>query len=123
MSSTVYFPATEKYPYKRKWDLEFIWDISSSLEVEEVSVEWLWETRYKLAWCWQHENEEINNDFFLHHMQRVMEADLHYPVILSEENLIFDGVHRLMKAKFLGIKTIRCVKFNYDPAPTFGSLD
>ena len=48
-------------------------------------------------------------------MERVLNADLSYPIILSEENLIFDGVHRLVKAKHLGLEYIQYVKFEKDP--------
>lgn len=115
MQSTVYFPKTEKYPTKRTWELSEIWKKSENLEVIQVKVNHLWDSRYKNAWCWQHESEEINNLFFLHHMRRVLNADLNYPIILSEEELIFDGVHRLMKAKHLGLEYINCVKFKKDP--------
>jgi hypothetical protein len=117
--STVFFPATKMYPHQRQWALKDIWDLSSSFSVEEISVASLWDARYGKAWCWQHESEIIDNDFFLHHMQRVHSADLSYPIILSEEDYIFDGVHRLVKAKYLGLKTIKCVKFSKDPEPNF----
>jgi hypothetical protein len=115
MSSTVYFPKTEKYQYNRTWNLNNIWELSKDIKPKQILVSELWDERYKAAWCWQHENEVINNDFFLHHMNRVLNSDLTYPIILSEENLIFDGVHRLMKAKFLGLTYITYVQFEKDP--------
>lgn len=115
MSSTVYFPKTNKYPYQRQWSLDYIWKITKDFPIKQIKVSHLWDERYAEAWCWQHENEVINNDFFLHHMQRVLKADLSYPIILSEEELIFDGVHRLMKAKYLGLEYINCVQFIQDP--------
>lgn len=115
MQSTVYFPKTKKYPITRTWNLSDIWKESEKLEVIQVKVNYLWDSRYKDAWCWQHENEKINNIFFLNHMRRVLNADLNYPIILSEEELIFDGVHRLMKAKHLGLEYIDCVMFEKDP--------
>lgn len=118
MSSTVYFSKTNKYPYERQWDLQQIWDSTKNFEVKEIKVSKLWDDRYKEAWCWQHEGEIINNLFFLHHMKRVLNADLSYPIILSEENLIFDGVHRLMKAKHLGLEYIKYVKYEKDPVAT-----
>lgn len=115
MSSTVYFPETPKYPSPRQWNLKTIWDLSNNLPKRKIKVSTLWDSRYKKAWCWQHENEELNNEFFLHHMERVLEADLNYPIILSEEKLIFDGVHRLVKAKHLGLEYIDCRMFPKDP--------
>jgi len=117
MTSTVYFPATKKYPHSREWKLERIWELSRDLVVEEIDPNTLWNERYSKAWCWQHEGEKIDNEFFLHHMERVINSDLTYPIILSEENYIFDGVHRLVKCKLLATTTIRCVKFQKDPEP------
>ena len=115
MSSTVYFPETNLYAYKRKWDLHKIWKLSESLPTKQIKVSELWDARYAKAWCWQHEDEELNNLFFLHHMRRVLDSDLSYPIILSEEKLIFDGVHRLVKAKHLNLEYIDCVQFEKDP--------
>jgi len=117
MSSTVYFPKTDKYPYTRQWNLEDIWKSTKDFQKKKILVSNLWDARYAQEWCWQHEDETINNKFFLHHMKRVLTADLSYPIILSEENLIFDGVHRLMKAKHLGLEYIDCVQFTKDPTP------
>jgi disulfide oxidoreductase YuzD len=115
MSSTVYFPKTKLYPYQRQWDLKDIWKSTKDFQKKKIKISELWDTRYAKAWCWQHEEEVINNEFFLHHMERVLKADLSYPIILSEENLIFDGVHRLVKAKHLGLEYIEYVQFKKDP--------
>ena len=115
MTATVTLPSTKRYPHKRIWNLDYIWQASESLEEGIIDVDSLWENRYSKAWCWQHNDEIINNEFFLHHLERVMNADLTYPIILSEENYILDGVHRLMKAKYLGYAGIKFVKFKKDP--------
>lgn len=115
MTSTVYLPSTKNYPNPRQWQLKDLWELSKPLKVKQIKVSELWDNRYKEAWCWQHEDEAINNLFFLHHMRRVLNADLSYPIILSEENYIFDGVHRLMKAKHLNIEYIDYVQFEKDP--------
>ena len=117
--STVYIPSTKLYPNPRQWNLKDLWDLSKTLKVNEIDVKLLWDQRYAKAWCWQHENEIINNEFFLHHMQRISNANLDYPIILSEENYILDGVHRLMKCKFLDIQKISYVKFIKDPEPNY----
>ena len=45
------------------------------------------------------------------------EADLTFPVILSNDGRAMDGMHRVAKAWLLGRKTIRAVKFPRDPEP------
>ena len=115
MSSTVYLPKTKLYPFPRQWNLNNLWELSNNLPVHNINVNKLWNERYGKAWCWQQENEELNNEFFLHHMQRITNANLDYPIILSQENYILDGVHRLMKCKYLNIKYIKYVQFIKDP--------
>jgi len=115
MSATVYLPKTKLYPYPRQWDLIELWKISENFETKKIAVSELWDKRYHNVWCWQQEDEEMNNQFFLHHMQRVLNADLNYPIILSEEDYIFDGVHRLMKCKHLNIEYINYKQFKKDP--------
>lgn len=114
MNSTVTLPKTQKYQYVRNWDLSDIWDSSAVLEPEEFDVEMLWE-RYEKIYCWLDGDDDITHAHFLHHLERIMNADLNYPIILSEENYILDGVHRLMKCKYFGIETIYCLKFKKDP--------
>lgn len=114
MSNTVYFPKTELYPYERQWDLKYIWSLADKLDIEFVPVKDIWE-QYRDQWCWGWEGEEIDNESFLGHVERVMQSDLNYPIILSEEGYIFDGVHRLIKAKYLGLERIHAVKFVIDP--------
>ena len=115
MHSTVYLPKTKRYSYSRQWNLSELWRLSEDFPIKAVPVSDLWDEMYSKVWCWQNEDEVINNQFFLHHMKRVLDADLNYPIILSEENYIFDGVHRLMKCKLYNIETINCVQFTKDP--------
>ena len=114
MRPMVYFPATPLFPFRRTWSLETIWKAAENLPVEEVEVDVLW-LDYANIWCWRHEEEDLTHDYFLSHMKRVLEADLEYPIMLSEEGLVFDGIHRLTKAKLLGIQTIKVKRFKEDP--------
>jgi len=51
------------------------------------------------------------------HAQRIVEADLAYPLILSAEGVIMDGRHRLMKAWMLRRETVAVVRFPVNPPP------
>lgn len=48
---------------------------------------------------------------------RVKEADLSYPIILSAEGAVMDGMNRLTKAWVLGHETVRAVRFPVTPEP------
>lgn len=50
-------------------------------------------------------------------MRQIMKADLNYPIILDEDGDILDGRHRIVKALYLGKKTIKAVRFEENPEP------
>jgi hypothetical protein len=53
------------------------------------------------------------------HARLIQEADLSFPIILSSDNRVMDGMHRVAKALSLGLATIEAVRFTHDPAPDF----
>ena len=46
-------------------------------------------------------------------------ADLSYPIILSADGSVMDGMHRVARAVLLGRATIEAVQFNVDPEPDY----
>lgn len=104
---------------KNNWYVDDLWELASNMPVVRVSVNYLWEM-YKDNWYWFDSNEErINYDKFLHHYKRCQEADLNYPILIFPDNKIADGVHRLVKAKLLGLDTIPAVLFDHLPEANF----
>lgn len=56
------------------------------------------------------------------HLKLINEADLSYPVILSEDRRVMDGMHRIVKALNLGQFTIKAVIFKNTPPPDFNDV-
>jgi hypothetical protein len=55
---------------------------------------------------------------------RLMEAaDLRYPIILSSDRRVMDGMHRVAKAALLAQPTIDAVCFVSDPEPDYVAVD
>ena len=52
-------------------------------------------------------------------MRLIEQTDLSYPIILSSDGRVMDGMHRVAKALFEGRKTIEAVQFNQDPEPDY----
>jgi hypothetical protein len=52
-----------------------------------------------------------------HHLQRVLETNAEYPVILSPNGEVMDGWHRLAKAWMEGRETVPGVRLLRDPVP------
>jgi hypothetical protein len=55
----------------------------------------------------------------LEHTRAIHEADLRYPIILSADGGVMDGMHRVAKAVLLGLDTIDAVQFEQDPEPDY----
>ncbi len=57
------------------------------------------------------------------HAKLIAETDLRYPIILSADGRVMDGMHRVCKA-FLGDSlTISAVQFEQDPPPDYIDAD
>jgi hypothetical protein len=59
----------------------------------------------------------------LEHIQLIEQADLTYPIILSADGRIMDGMHRVAKAKLQGDLKILAVQFEKTPVPDFINVD
>ncbi len=54
---------------------------------------------------------------FVGHIQKVLDADLTYPIILDDEGYVMDGRHRIAKALLEGHESIKFVRFEKTPGP------
>ena len=68
---------------------------------------------------WFGSNQEPTVNKVLEHMKKIEKADFDFPIILSQENIVLDGVHRICRAHLEGRKTIPAVRFEIDPEPDF----
>jgi hypothetical protein len=55
----------------------------------------------------------------IEHARLVNAADLSYPIILSAEDRVMDGMRRVGKAVLLGRSSLDAVQFNKDPEPDY----
>ena len=61
------------------------------------------------------ESGDLRIKDFAKHWKRANETDLNYPIILDDDGFIMDGWHRVAKALFLGLATIKAVRFDVTP--------
>ncbi|HEV2839900.1 MAG TPA: hypothetical protein VGW39_01110 [Chthoniobacterales bacterium] len=55
----------------------------------------------------------------MEHAKLINEADLSFPIILSADGRVMDGMHRVLKALKDGLQSIEAVRFQRDPEPDF----
>ena len=53
------------------------------------------------------------------HMKLALQADPAYPIILSAEGRVMDGMHRILKALILGINELKAYKLKVTPPPDY----
>jgi len=53
------------------------------------------------------------------HARLIEAVDLAFPIILSSDGRVMDGMHRVGKAALLGRSTIEAVQFTGDPKPDY----
>ncbi len=94
---------------KEKWFVLRLIEKAKDLPVEEMPMSAL--NIYRLA------PGITSMKSFVGHIQKVLDADLSYPIILDEEGYVMDGRHRIAKALLEGHKTIKFVRVEETPGP------
>jgi len=55
----------------------------------------------------------------VNHARLMMDCDLAFPIILSSDGRVMDGMHRVCKALLEGLRDIEAVRFIEDPEPDY----
>jgi hypothetical protein len=72
---------------------------------------------------WSGEGPRMTCRQVVEHAQLMQETDLVFPVILSSDGRVMDGMHRICKALLLGQDHIEAVRFRQDPEPDHIGVD
>lgn len=65
------------------------------------------------------ENQRLTCRDVVDHARLMLESDVAYPVILSSDGRVMDGMHRVCKALLQGIDYVEAVRFVRDPKPDY----
>ena len=57
------------------------------------------------------------------HARLMLDCDLAFPVILSSDGRVMDGMHRICRALFEGLGEVEAVRFIEDPEPDYIGVD
>jgi hypothetical protein len=101
----------------RAWDVDRLVSLSKDLSPELVPIA---EIRELDEAYW---GESMTCRDVAEHARLIQEADPTFPVILSRDGRIMDGMHRVLKAVLLGLSHIPAVRFRSDPAPDYVGVD
>jgi hypothetical protein len=96
------------------WRVSRLWELSADLPIFEFEVS-SFNGFDQDVWFGNQQKPTLNN--MLAHFKKIESANYEKPIILNQDGVVLDGVHRLCKAYLEGRKTIPAVKFEVDPTP------
>jgi len=98
------------------WDVVDLWEAASHYTPTEIPLTEVADLDRLLdSHCWSDGPLSVRE--ILEHGDRVRDADLSYPIILTPKGCIADGCHRLVKALRTGQETILAVRLTSMPEP------
>ena len=103
------------------WDVDRLIELSRDLPIKTISLDIINEFN-DVYWYGLGENngdERPTCKNIAEHAKLIKETDLKFPIILSVDGRVMDGMHRVCKAYIEGMNTIEVVQFNNDPDPDF----
>lgn len=96
------------------WITRKLWALAVRLPTFEYDVA-SFECFDKDVWFGSQNEPTVNR--VLEHYKKIESADFKFPIILSHDGKVLDGVHRICKAYLDGRKTVPAVRFEEDPEP------
>jgi len=98
------------------WDVHRLVELSRELVRERVPLSAIRELDEPY---WSHESGPMTCRGVVDHARLMLDCDLEFPVILSSDGRVMDGMHRICKALLEGHSEIRAVRFIQDPEPDY----
>src|SRR5262245_30685139 len=97
------------------WDVDRLIALSRAFPRRSVGLSQIRELDQE----WAGDDERHTWRAMLEHVRLIDEADLAYPIILSADGSVMDGMHRVMKASLQRRNAIEAVQFEHDPDPDY----
>ena len=97
------------------WDVDHLVTASSTFVTKRVPLSAIRE----LQQPWSGDGDFQSWNELIAHVRLIEAADLSYPIILSADGSVMDGMHRAAQATLAGHTDIAAVQFDQDPEPDF----
>lgn len=101
----------------RAWDVDRLVALSADLPRVSVSLSEIRELDE--PYWFSHEGARPTCREVIEHARLIEETDLVWPIILSSDGRVMDGMHRVAKAVMQGRESIEAVRFVEDPEPDY----
>ena len=115
MRKQYYFRPSKQGYYA--WDVDRLVELTKDLKRQRVRLDSIREIDEN---CWfGDKNDKPTCRSIVEHIRLVDKTDLSFPIILSSDGRVMDGMHRVAKVLLKGQNTIEAVKFKPDPEPDY----
>ena len=104
----------------RAWDVHRLLALAEPLPTIEVPLSAIRELDEPY---WSHDGTPLTCRDIAEHAQLIDEADLGYPIILSSDGRVMDGMHRAVKALMRNLTHLPAKQFAQDPEPDHVGVD
>jgi hypothetical protein len=99
------------------WDVDRLVKLTSGFNRQKVRLSEI--TELDEAFCLEGSDEVPTYRQIAEDVRLIEEADLKFPIIMSSDRRVMDGMHRVLKALNAGMETIDAVIFEQDPEPDY----
>ena len=103
------------------WNVERLIELSRDLPRQRVPISAIRELDESF-WCGA-EGQKLTCRQLVDHARLMQECDPAYPIILSRDGRVMDGMHRVCKALLERLSEIEAVRFLDDPEPDYVGVD
>ena len=98
------------------WDVDNLIEKSKKLPLIKIQLSTISELNQNY---WYNNTNQPTCISIIEHIKLINNIDFEYPIILSAENFVMDGMHRVCKAVLNNLTTINAVKFPTTPIPDY----
>jgi hypothetical protein len=105
----------------RAWNVHRLVELSKDFVRERVSLSAIRELD-EPYWSGR-PNQKLTCREITDHARLMLDCDLQFPVILSHDGQVMDGMHRICRALLEGHNDIEAVRFPHDPEPDYVGVD
>lgn len=102
------------------WDVHRLVELSEHIEPKNIPLSTIKELNENYWFGGKRDNPTCSA--IAEHCKLITETELKYPIILSSNGRVMDGMHRVCKAFIEGKKTIKAIQFSKDPEPDFTDI-
>lgn len=100
---------------KAVWRVDTLWNYAKDIEIELKSL-----SDFDLAVdCWFQDVQAPTLLNVAKHTQRINNADITFPILLTPDGDVLDGFHRLAKAWIMSLENIPTIQLRNLPPPDY----